>query len=82
MRSYTYCLMDLGTRKIFHSRHVHFDETATLKDAKSKDNFPDHAGGQWESLFTPTTRTAMSPIDDHNHNDVYGTESHQTREVS
>ena len=60
-----YRLLDLETRKIFHSRHVRFDESATIKDAKSSIlPSPSEASGQWENLYQPARRTSSS-ADEH-----------------
>jgi hypothetical protein len=53
----TYRLMDLGTRTIFHSRHVRFDESSAIKYTKARDTYPADTSGQWENLFTPSTQT-------------------------
>jgi hypothetical protein len=47
-----YRLMDLGTRAIFHSWHVRFDESSTIKDTKARDSFPADTSGQWENLLS------------------------------
>jgi hypothetical protein len=52
-----YRLLDLTTRKVFHSRHIRFDETGTkpsIVDLQTKDAPPD----QWEDILRTKSRAS------------------------